>query len=100
MVVSPIVEDAEPLLLDAGDDIYSLEEFPQNSVGLGDSDFPEYQLEWSESFKWGVVALLSFMGFTVSVYLRISGFHVEANFIKLFHLHLDSPSGKLYSRGS
>ncbi|KAJ5404338.1 hypothetical protein N7509_004209 [Penicillium cosmopolitanum] len=66
MVVSPIVEDAEPLLLDAGDDIYSLEEFPQNSVGLGDSDFPEYQLEWSESFKWGVVALLSFMGFTVS----------------------------------
>lgn len=100
MVVSPITEDAGPLLFDTGDDIYNLAQLPQGSIALGNSDCPEYQPEWSESFKWGVVALLSFMGFTVSVYLRIVGFQVGANFIKFFHLHLNSPCGKLHSRGS
>lgn len=45
------MEDAEPLLLGVGDDIYSLEELPQGSIALGDSDCPEYQPEWPESFK-------------------------------------------------
>jgi hypothetical protein len=98
MAVSPVMKDAEPLLLNVGEDQYNLEEFPEESVALGDSDYLEDQIEWSESFKWGVVGLLSFMGFTVSVYLRIAGFQAGANYTKLFHLHLNSPSGKLYSR--
>lgn len=54
MAVSPVMKDAEPLLLNVGEDQYNLEEFPEESVALGESDYLEDQIEWSESFKWGL----------------------------------------------
>lgn len=62
---SPHIEEASPLLAGSESGYDSSLEDAQETVDFeqnADSDNP---LEWSDSYKWGIVILLSFMGFIV-----------------------------------
>ncbi|KAJ5044984.1 hypothetical protein NUH16_001796 [Penicillium rubens] len=63
---SPDIEEANPLLLESEDEYRSSLEYSRDTVDFDRKGDPENPLEWPGSYKWGVVALLSFMGFTVT----------------------------------
>ena len=59
------IEEADPLLLESESDYRSSLEHCQNTLEFDYHEDPENPLEWPSSYKWGIVALLSFMGFTM-----------------------------------
>jgi hypothetical protein len=66
------MDEHEPLLPSSNDapelpEIYKAVEFDPN----GD---PENPLDWSNSYKWGVILLLAFMAFTVYAFSSASDF--------------------------
>lgn len=72
---SPHIEEANPLLRESESDYRSSFEYSCNEIDFernGDSENP---LDWPYSFKCGIVALLSFMGFTMYV-----AFQAKQNF--------------------
>ncbi|KAJ5334370.1 uncharacterized protein N7506_008153 [Penicillium brevicompactum] len=60
------IEEADPLLLESESDYRSSLEHCQNTLEFDYHEDPENPLEWPSSYKWGIVALLSFMGFTIT----------------------------------
>ena len=66
MADSPRLEEANPLLESESDSRSSLE-YLQDATEFDQNGDPENPLEWPTSYKWGIVALLSLMGFTVYV---------------------------------
>lgn len=60
---SPNIEEADPLLLESESGCRSSLEYCQVADEFDCNGDPENPLEWPSSYKWGVVALLSFMGF-------------------------------------
>ncbi|CAG7991440.1 unnamed protein product [Penicillium nalgiovense] len=66
MPESPDIEEANPLLLESEDEYRSSLEYPPDTVDFDRNGDPENPLEWPGFYKWGVVALLSFLGFTVT----------------------------------
>ncbi|CAG8132891.1 unnamed protein product [Penicillium olsonii] len=65
MADSPRLEEANPLLESESDSRSSLE-YLQEATEFDQNGDPENPLEWPTSYKWGIVALLSLMGFTVT----------------------------------
>ena len=81
---SPDIEEANPLLLESDDKYRSSLEYSREIVDFDRKGDPENPLEWPDFYKWGIVALLSFMGFTMYVSVSILALRkclLEANHI-------------------
>lgn len=97
MPESPDIEEANPLLLESEDEYRSSLEYPPDTVDFDRNGDPENPLEWPGFYKWGVVALLSFLGFTVYVsILALWKYLPKANYIQHIHMHLVSPYSRPY----
>lgn len=67
-MASPSLEEAAPLLLEAGDESCGiLNGDSQDTINFNPNGDPDNPLEWPAPFKRGIVALLAFTGFTVYV---------------------------------
>lgn len=62
---SPRVEETSPLLAGSESGYDSSLEDAHEPVDFEQNADPENPLEWPDSYKWGIVILLSFMGFIV-----------------------------------
>lgn len=67
MPSSPDTEEADPLLLESESEYRSSLEYSRDTVDFDRNGDPENPLEWPDFYKWGIVALLSLMGFTMYV---------------------------------
>jgi MFS family permease len=81
---SPDIEEANPLLLESEEEYRSSLEYSRGTVDFDRNGDPENPLDWPGSYKWGVVALLSFMGFTVYVSKAPQKYLLEANISSTF----------------
>lgn len=67
MTDSPKIEQAHPLLRESESSSRSSFEYSPDAIEFDRNGDPDNPLEWPSSYKWGIVALLSFMGFTMYV---------------------------------
>ncbi|KAJ5817575.1 hypothetical protein N7447_007583 [Penicillium robsamsonii] len=64
---SPDTEEGNPLLVESEcESSRSSLEYSRDTVDFDRNGDPENPLEWPDFYKWGIVALLSFMGLTVT----------------------------------
>ncbi|CAG8946529.1 unnamed protein product [Penicillium salamii] len=66
MTDSPKIEQAHPLLRESESSSRSSFEYSPDAIEFDRNGDPDNPLEWPSSYKWGIVALLSFMGFTIT----------------------------------
>lgn len=58
----PLLQDAHLIYVEREDDPSS-----KDIVDFDPNGDPENPMEWPQAYKWGIVALLAFMAFTVYV---------------------------------
>jgi len=65
--MAALVDENQPLLVAAEEDArrHDEEDALHGVIDFDPNGDPENPLEWPASFKWGIVALMAFMAFTV-----------------------------------
>jgi hypothetical protein len=91
------IEEVNPLLLESENDCRSSFEYSWETADFKQNGDAENPLEWPDSSKWRIVALLSFMGFTMYVWVpKVYNCKFEFKLIlnQYIHLHLNSSSSR------